>query len=170
MNNMIRYNNSTATKRAVVALTLFLGCGMVVFAQQATRRDSIKVVYDLTGKRVATDETASVSSISGKAVSGNTVMSFGNALYGRIPGLMVTQTSGEPGDDYPVLHIRGLHTNTGSNTPLVLVDGFPRDFNTLNPDEVESVSVLKDAAATAIYGMDGANGVILVTTKRGHVG
>jgi TonB-linked SusC/RagA family outer membrane protein len=170
MNNMIRYNNSTATKRAVVALTLFLGCGMVVFAQQATRRDSIKVVYDLTGKRVATDETASVSSISGKAVSGNTVMSFGNALYGRIPGLMVTQTSGEPGDDYPVLHIRGLHTNTGSNTPLVLVDGFPRDFNTLNPDEVESVSVLKDAAATALYGMDGANGVVLVTTKRGHIG
>lgn len=170
MNKMIIYNQSVAFKKAMVALALIAGCSTTACAQKAEGQDSAKVVYDLAGKKLAIEETGSVSAISGKAVSGNTVMSFGNALYGRIPGLMVSQSSGEPGDDYPSLHIRGLHSFTGSSTPLVLVDGFPRDFNTLNPEEVESVSVLKDAAATAIYGMDGANGVILVTTKRGDTG
>lgn len=114
--------------------------------------------------------TSSISTLSNKGIKNNSVLAFGNALYGRLSGLNVKQTDGEPGDDYPSLLIRGKHTFTGSNTPLVLVDGFEREYNTLSTEEVESVSVLKDAAATALYGMDGANGILLLTTKRGIQG
>jgi len=114
--------------------------------------------------------TSSISTLSNKGLKNNSVLAFGNALYGRIPGLNVKQADGEPGDDYPSLLIRGKHTFTGSNTPLVLVDGFEREYNTLSTEEVESVSVLKDAASTALYGMDGANGILMVTTKRGIAG
>ena len=134
--------------------------------------DSIKVetVNELFGIREKKYVTSSISTIGKDEISRNTVSSLGNVLYGRIPGLFVQQSSGEPGSDSPTFYIRGKHTFTGDNSPLVLVDGFPRDMNTLTVDEVESISVLKDAAATALYGMDGANGVILVTTKRGVVG
>ena len=111
--------------------------------------------------------TSSISVLTSKSLSNNSVLALGNALYGRIPGLNVKQSVGEPGDDYPSLLIRGRHTFTGSNSPLVLVDGFEREFNTLSIEEVQSISVLKDAASTALYGMDGANGIVLVTTKRG---
>ncbi len=122
--------------------------------------------YTTTNKEL----TASVSSISGAELEKNSVFAFSNTLYGRLAGLNVKQSNGDPGDDYASLLIRGKHTFTGSNTPLVLVDGFERDFNTLSTDEVESVSVLKDAASTALYGMDGANGILMVTTKRGIAG
>lgn len=121
----------------------------------------------LFGKQKQRAVTSSISTIGTDQFSKNTVSSFGNTLYGKLPGLFVKQGAGEPGYDNPTLYIRGLHTFSGTNTPLVLVDGFPRDMNTLSVDEVEAVSVLKDAAATAMYGMDGANGVVLVTTKRG---
>lgn len=115
----------------------------------------------------ANELTTSVSYIGGESLEKNSVFAFSNSLYGRLAGLNVKQSNGDPGDDYASLLIRGKHTFTGSNSPLVLVDGFEREFNTLSVDEVESVTVLKDAASTALYGMDGANGVLLVTTKRG---
>ncbi len=114
--------------------------------------------------------SSSVSSVSGADLEKNSVFAFSNTLYGRLAGLNVKQSNGDPGDDYASLLIRGKHSFTGSNAPLVLVDGFERDFNTLSADEVESVSVLKDAVSTALYGMDGANGILLVTTKRGITG
>ncbi len=116
------------------------------------------------------DVTSSISSIQNKSLTNNSVLAFGNALFGKLPGLNLKATDGEPGDDYPSVLIRGKHSFTGTNTPIILVDGFERDFNTLSVEEVENVSVLKDAAATALYGMDGANGVLLVTTKRGIAG
>jgi len=114
--------------------------------------------------------TGSVSTLNSKSLSNNSVLAFSNALYGKLPGLNLRQSTGAPGDDYASLLIRGKHSFTGSNAPLVMVDGFERDFNTLSVDEVESVSVLKDAASTVLYGMDAANGILLVTTKRGISG
>lgn len=156
-----------------MALVVSMACcaGNVVRAEQLpTDSTQVKVVHELFNTRDARLTTSSISAIDGQAVEGNSVSSLGNILFGKIPGLFVQQTSGEPGSDAPTFLIRGKHTFTGSNSPLVLVDGYPRDLNTLTVDEVESISVLKDAAATALYGMDGANGIILVTTKRGKAG
>lgn len=93
-----------------------------------------------------------------------------NNLAGQVSGLIAVQRSGEPGYDDAEFWIRGISTfasNSSASAPLVLVDGVPRKITDIEPDEIETFSVLKDAAATAIYGAEGANGVILVTTKRG---
>jgi len=96
--------------------------------------------------------------------------SLSNAIGGRLPGIITRQTSGEPGYDAANVFIRGLGTFTGNTSPLILVDGVERDMNQLNVQEVESFSILKDASATAVYGIRGANGVILINTKRGVAG
>lgn len=92
-----------------------------------------------------------------------------NSLVGRASGLIITQSSGEPGYDGSNILIRGIGSNGGSS-PLLVVDGVPRDFSRLDPNTIETFSVLKDAAAVAPYGVAGANGVILVTTKKGKSG
>lgn len=83
-----------------------------------------------------------------------------------MPGIISRQTSGEPGYDQAQVYIRGI-ASFGNNNPLVLIDGVERDLNQINAQEVESFTILKDASATAVYGARGANGVILITTKRG---
>lgn len=95
--------------------------------------------------------------------------SLTNSLAGQVAGLIAVQRSGEPGYDNAEFWIRGVSTFAGGTSPLVLVDGVPRKMNDIEPDEIETFSILKDAAATAIYGAEGANGVVLVTTKRGRV-
>ena len=95
--------------------------------------------------------------------------SLNNSLAGQVAGLIAVQRSGEPGYDNAEFWIRGVSTFAGGTSPLVLVDGVPRSMSDIEPDEIETFSVLKDAAATAIYGAEGANGVVLVTTKRGRV-
>jgi len=92
-----------------------------------------------------------------------------NAITGKLSGVLTIQQSGEPGANNSEIVIRGLSSWNGS-APLVLVDGVERDFNTLDPNEINTISVLKDASATAVFGAKGANGVIIVTTKRGKVG
>ena len=99
----------------------------------------------------------------------NSTPSLNNAISGKIPGIITRQTSGEPGYDAANIYIRGIGT-LGNRNPLVLVDGIERDMSNLNVNEIESFSVLKDASATAVYGVRGANGVILINTKRGTVG
>jgi len=99
-----------------------------------------------------------------------TARTLGNNLAGQITGVMAVQRSGEPGYDQSDIKIRGISTFKGSTNPLVLVDGIERNLNDLDPSEIESFSVLKDAAASAVYGVRGANGVILINTKRGFVG
>lgn len=115
----------------------------------------------------------SISSISSLNVSSNLsskpVTSMSQALQGGITGLAVTQSSGLPGADAASIKIRGIST-LGSSDPLVLVDGVPMDMNNLDPNTIESVTVLKDAAAAAIYGAKAANGVIVIKTKRGMPG
>src|SRR5690606_16220137 len=94
-----------------------------------------------------------------------------NSLVGRMPGLLTVQRSGQPGADQATLRIRGAATFSGSQDPLVLVDGIETpNFNNIDPNEIESISILKDASATAVYGVRGANGVLIITTKRGTTG
>lgn len=93
-------------------------------------------------------------------------MNLGQALVGAAPGVRVTQGSGNPGDESIGIQVRGQGSFNNSS-PLVLVDGVAADMAPLNTDDVESISILKDASAAAIYGSRAANGVILVTTKKG---
>jgi TonB-linked SusC/RagA family outer membrane protein len=90
------------------------------------------------------------------------------AISGKIAGVTTSQASGTPGADNAKIYIRGRATFAGDGQPLVLVDGVEREFSQIAPDDIETISVLKDASATAVYGVRGANGVVLVTTKRGR--
>jgi len=107
-----------------------------------------------------------ISTLNGDAIVQSNAPSLSNSLAGRVAGIIAIQRNGEPGDDAAELLIRGRGTING-NEPLIMVDGIQRAFDQIDPNEIATVSVLKDASATAIYGTRGANGVILVTTKRG---
>jgi TonB-linked SusC/RagA family outer membrane protein len=132
-----------------------------------SKLDEVVVVGYGTQKK--TSLTAAVSSIKGNEVAGVPVANISNALGGRVSGVIFKQGSGEPGYDGSNILIRGFST-TGNTAPLVIVDGVPRSFQQLDPNSVASFTILKDAAAVAPYGVAGANGVILVTTKRGTSG
>lgn len=97
------------------------------------------------------------------------VANLSNLIAGRIAGIVGVQRSGEPGYDNSEIYIRGISTFT-SSSPLILVDGVERSFNNIDPEDIASFSVLKDASATALYGVRGANGVIVIQTKKGHAG
>ena len=115
--------------------------------------------------------TGAISGIKGDALLKSPNASISNSLAGSIPGISSVQSSGEPGADDAKIYVRGVGSLTESGaTPLILVDGVERSFFQMDPNEIESVSVLKDASATAVFGVRGANGVILVTTKRGMEG
>lgn len=115
--------------------------------------------------------TGAITSIGTKDLVQSPTANLSNALAGRLSGLTAIQTSGKPGDDNSTLYVRGIGTYTGVTAPLIMVDGVARDtYNDIDPNEVETVSILKDASATAVYGVRGANGVILITTKRGKEG
>ncbi|MET0394145.1 MAG: SusC/RagA family TonB-linked outer membrane protein, partial [Chitinophagaceae bacterium] len=133
----------------------------------ATGLDPVIVVAYGTQKKSSL--TASVSSIKGSDIASQPVGNMTNALAGRAAGLITMQGTGEPGFDGSNILIRGIST-TGSTQPLVIVDGVPRNFSNLDPNSVATITILKDAAAVAPYGMAGANGVILITTKRGKAG
>ena len=114
---------------------------------------------------------SSVSSLDiNKNLTTKPITSLSQSLQGGITGLNVTQSSGLPGADAATIKIRGISSLTTNSDPLVLVDGIPMDMNNLDPNTIESVTVLKDAAAAAIYGARAANGVIVVKTKRGTPG
>jgi len=131
-----------------------------------TNNDLGDIVIVGYGTQRRSDVTGAIASIGQKDLRQSPVANLSNAVAGRLPGLIAIQNSGEPGADGSNLYIRGLGT-TGSNSPLVLVDGIERDFSNLDPNEISDITILKDAASTAIYGIKGANGVILVTTRRG---
>jgi len=116
--------------------------------------------------------TASLSSIKSEDLLKTPVSNISSALVGRTTGIFAVQRSGEPGKDNSDIYIRGIATFAGgtSTKPLILIDGIERDMNSLDPNEIESVNILKDASATAIFGVRGANGVIIITTKTGTEG
>lgn len=123
------------------------------------------------GEQKKVSVTGAVSSINSDALRQNSSASLANALSGRLPGLTSIQSGGgQPGRDDATMYLRGAATTNG-RSPLILIDGVPRDnIRTLDANEVASVSILKDASATAVFGVRGANGVILITTKRGTEG
>lgn len=128
--------------------------------------EAVIVAY---GQQKKVTITGAVSAVGSDELLKAPVANVANALQGNLPGVSAVQPSGMPGADEPVIRIRGVGS-LNSAEPLVLVDGVERSFSQLDANEIESISVLKDASATAVFGVRGANGVILVTTKRGTEG
>ena len=114
--------------------------------------------------------TGAVSSVSSENLTKRSVASLSTALQGAMPGVTIQQTSGQSGADGSTIRVRGIGSINSTQDPLVLVDGIEMDINSVDPNTVESISVLKDAASASIYGSRASNGVILITTKRGKEG
>ena len=110
-----------------------------------------------------------ISAIKPEAIARTSKTAITQSLAGNVAGVIAVQRSGEVGNDHADFWIRGINTFAGGSNPLIIVDGVERSFNSIDPQEIESFSVLKDASATAIYGVRGANGVIIITTKKGKV-
>lgn len=131
--------------------------------------EEVQVVAYGSQKKVTL--TGSVSSVSTKDLLKVPTASIGNMLSGVLSGVSSVQSTGQPGGDDPEIFVRGMSTlNSANAKPLYLVDGVERDFFQIDPNEIESVTILKDASSTAVFGVRGANGVIIVTTKRGQEG
>ncbi|WP_432221065.1 SusC/RagA family TonB-linked outer membrane protein [Flavobacterium sp. TMP13] len=142
----------------------------IVLRSQAQQMNEVVVVGYGTVKRK--DLTGSVSTLSAKAFKNQPVLDGAAAIQGRVAGVSVSANSGAPGGDVKI-RIRGANSINGSNSPLYVVDGIALGsigFNQINVNDIESMEVLKDASATAIYGSRGANGVIIITTKKGKSG
>jgi len=136
-------------------------------------KPSMKTLDELVvvgyGTQKKADLTGSVGTVNMQDLGDRPLTNASQALQGTVSGVYALQSSGKPGDDNTVIDIRGVGT-FGDNSPLVLIDGFPGSINDVDPNDVQSYSVLKDAASSAIYGNRAANGVILITTKRGSAG
>lgn len=129
-----------------------------------------EVVVVAYGTQRKVTVTGAVASVNSDEILKTPTANVESSLAGRIPGLTAIQSSGEPGRDDVTFYLRGVGTTNGK-APLVLVDGVPRDnMSSINSNEIATISVLKDASATAVFGVRGANGVILITTKRGQKG
>ncbi len=139
----------------------------VTLSESRTGVEEVVVVGYGTQKKESV--VGAITQVNNQALMRSGSSNVTNAITGKLSGVLTIQQTGEPGASNSEIVIRGLSSWNGS-APLVLVDGVERDFNTLDPNEINSISVLKDASATAVFGAKGANGVIIVTTKRGKVG
>ena len=139
----------------------------ITLEEDIAQLDEVVVVGYGTQKKVSL--TGSISNVGTEDLKSMPVSSVTNALGGRIPGLVTRQESGRPGGDQATMFVRG-RASLNDSSPLVLIDGVERPMAQIDPDDIETISVLKDASATAVYGVRGANGVILVTTRRGREG
>ncbi|ADV45201.1 TonB-dependent receptor [Bacteroides helcogenes] len=141
----------------------------IVLKADAEMLDEVMVVAYGTAKKSAF--TGSASTIKSEKLEQRVTSNVSNALAGQVAGVQITSSDGAPGSSATV-RIRGIGSMSASNAPLYVVDGVPFDgaINTINPSDIESMTVLKDAAANSIYGARGANGVILITTKKGQSG
>lgn len=137
----------------------------IIMDEDSEVLDEVVIVGYGTQKKMSV--TGSVAQISAEDISKSPSGNISAALAGRLPGLVATQQSGLPGAGASLL-IRGRST-TGNSAPMLIVDDVQRSFHSLDPNEIESITILKDATAAAVYGMQGAAGVILVTTKRGSL-
>ncbi len=153
-----------------VSQTVAIGDRSVIDIQMvvdATQLEELVVVG--YGTQEKSDVTGAVSTVKGKSLTVSPIPNLSGALAGKVTGVLAIQTSGQPGFDDANFQIRGRST-IGNSDPLILVDGIVRPFSRINPYEIESVTVLKDAASTAVYGSRAANGVLLITTNRGEIG
>ena len=140
----------------------------ILMKASANVLDDVVVVGYGTQKKI--NLTGAVQNVTSDEILKRSVSNGANALQGIIPGLSAVQGSGAPGGDAASIKIRGLGSLNSSTSPLVLIDGVEGDMNRIDLNQVESISVLKDAASASIYGSRASNGVILVTTKRGAEG
>lgn len=140
----------------------------VTLSEDTQKLDEVIVVaYGIQKKAT---KTGAIGDIKGDELKKSVAPNISNSIAGRLPGVSMRPESGKPGEDNPKIYIRGI-SSTGNQNPLIVVDGVIRDnISQLDPNDIETVSVLKDAAAIAPYGLGGANGVILITTKRGKQG
>lgn len=136
----------------------------VALAPDAASLQEVQVVA--YGEQKKESVVGAISTVKVKEITTPT-RNLQNTLAGKVAGVIAVQRSGEPGYDDAQFWIRGVSTFGGGSTPLILVDGVERPISNIEPEEIETFSILKDAAATAVYGIRGANGVILVTTRRG---
>ena len=146
----------------------------VVLAPDTNLMDEVVVTAFATQKKI--NVTGAISSVNGSDILSTPVANISNALLGNTPGVSGLQTSGEPGRNSADIFVRGVSTY-GSSAPLIIIDGVEQaseqafaEFNAMDPNEIQGISILKDAASTAVYGVRGANGVIIVTTRRGNEG
>lgn len=139
----------------------------ISFTDVAKELDELVVVGHGTQRKIST--VAAVTSVDVKELQ-TPASSISNLLGGRVAGVISMQTSGEPGRNISEFWVRGIGTFGANSSALVLIDGLEGNINSIDPADIESFSVLKDASATAVYGVRGANGVVLVTTKRGEAG
>lgn len=168
------------SKKSVLVIS-FLGYTTqeIVVGENRTINISLKddaksldeVVVIAYGSQTKATITGAISSIDTKELIKSPVASITNVLAGAMPGVSSVQSSGQPGKDNATIYVRGCGSlNNSLAQPLILVDGVERDFSQIDPNEIENMSVLKDASATAVFGVRGANGVVLVTTRRGKSG
>ena len=151
-----------STQNITVGSQRVINVGMEV---EASALDEIVVIGYGTAKK--SDLTGAVSRVTADSYEAQPLTRVEDALQGRAPGVIVARANGQPGANFKV-RIRGVNSITGNNSPLIVVDGVQgADLSSLNPNDIESMDVLKDASATAIYGVRGSNGVIIITTKKG---
>lgn len=146
------------------------GLMQIMMQPEVNALTDVVVVGYGSQKRVSV--TAAISNVKTDEILRSPVSSVANALAGRATGIITVQRGGEPGRDVADIYIRGIGTFAGGNSarPLVLVDGVERSLNGIDPYTIESFNILKDASATAVFGVRGANGVIIITTKTGAAG
>lgn len=141
---------------------------VILESDSESLEETVVIAYGTKSKATI---TGALSSVDTEDLMKSPTASVTNMLAGSMPGVASVQSSGQPGKDAAAIYIRGCGSlNDNLASPLVLVDGVERDFTQLDPNEIESISVLKDASSTAVFGVRGANGVILVTTRRGSSG
>jgi len=141
---------------------------VILESDTETLEETVVIAYGTQKKATI---TGALSSVDTEDLLKSPATSVTNMLAGSMPGVSAVQTTGQPGKDAATIYIRGCGSlNNSLAAPLVMVDGVERDFSQIDPNEIESISVLKDASSTAVFGVRGANGVILVTTRRGTTG
>ncbi|MBS1566050.1 MAG: TonB-dependent receptor plug domain-containing protein, partial [Bacteroidetes bacterium] len=147
----------------------------ITLALTGSQLNDVVVVGYGTQRKVSM--TSAVAEVSGKELTRRPISSLEQALQGKLPGLTIMDKGGQPGSSNTPIVLRGVNTlytaedlGSAAVSPLVLIDGVEQPFSNVNPDDIESVSVLKDASSTAIYGSRASNGVILITTKRAKSG
>ncbi|MCK7556298.1 TonB-dependent receptor [Chitinophaga sedimenti] len=144
-------------------------CLCLSLAATAQKPDSSVLISTFNGKQLYQEVTGAFTQVKGRPLENVPIINNSNRLQGTLAGLIVMQNNGEPGSESAEIQMRGKRTFR-DNSPIVLVDGFERSMEFLDPNEIETITLLKDAAATAQYGLRGGNGVVLVTTKRGKEG
>ncbi|MDR1526925.1 MAG: TonB-dependent receptor [Dysgonamonadaceae bacterium] len=180
----INGNFSLRVKEGATLVVSFVGYNMQEIRVESASHYSIilkentqlleEVVVVAYGQQKKVSVTGAISTIQMRELKQSPAANLSASLAGRLPGLAAIQTTGRPGaNDAVALYLRGVATMNGTQ-PLIMIDGVPRDdvnlLSTLDPNEIASASILKDASATAVFGVKGANGVILITTRRGQTG